>query len=130
MEKTVTEEELLNEIVNYLKTCPGKPAIMQFLGQKYGGKRQKVSFKKFGFGGYGEFTTRWKEVLDPLLEDARLRDKVGKSIVSENELIEIIREVGLKHAQTRIRDVYGHGPFARFGYGSYEEFVLKHGLSK
>lgn len=123
-----TEEELVNEIKLYLESCQGKPVIKQFLNKKYGNKKQKIKFESFGFGKYGSFMSRHNNVFGPLLVAARQDQKISNTIVTEQDLINIIKSSHIKQAQNNIRKVYGNGPFSQFGYGTFQEFIATHNL--
>lgn len=117
------EHELVALFIEHYSTCAGKPAIMQFLTKKLG---RKVNFAKFGFGKLNEFLTRHETTFSPYLDECKMKMDVNRLTVDETELVEIIRTYGFSQAMNHIRELHGHGPFSKFGFGTYEEFCTKH----
>jgi hypothetical protein len=119
----ITEQELLALFIEHYSTCPGKPAIMQFLSKKL---CCKVNFANLGFGKLNVFLAKHEKILRPYLEACKERTHVNKLTVDEDELIAIIETYGFEKSLSKIRELHGHFPFAKFGFGTYQEFCARH----
>lgn len=120
----ISEEEMVALFIEHYSTAEGKPAILPFLAKRFGASR--VNFAKFGFGKLGEFTKRHEEKFAEYRKDLQQKCNVNKLVTDEEDLIAIIEEYGFDNALSKIRSIYGSGPFSQFGYGSYSAFLEKH----
>jgi hypothetical protein len=127
-----TEEKVIEILRNHYQTCNGKPTPLKALKSHYG---QGFKFENLGLGKYGTWIQqntdkfRIEKSANEFLADVEIK-------ISEEDLLLTVTEYfsksemyyHRKHVLGHIRKIYGEGSFDQFGYGTFPDFLDRHGL--
>lgn len=135
----VNDEEMIEVVRKHYETCNGRPAPLQALKRHYG---REFNFKKLGLGGYGAWMEKHKNQFSVERDTALFLEEIDtqlgtqKITPSEEDLLVLVNAHFAKselfahrrHVLSHIRSVYGNQPFGKYGYGTFPQFLERHGL--
>lgn len=126
-------EEVIEILRHHYQICQGTPKPLKALKEHYG---KGFKFEKLGLGKYGEWLTKTQHLFKVEVIANNLITELDHSTITEKDLFETINIYFNKsemfyhrrHILKHIRNVYGEGSFASFGFGTFREFQIKHNL--
>lgn len=133
MEVSPTEQDLINTLQTYYASHSTERSPLAYLKRHYG---KGFKFQNLGLGKYGVWMSNNAHLFNIEKNACDFLDEVDVQMVTEQQLVEIVTVYfsksdtfcHRKHVLGHIRDVYGNRPFSEYGYGTFKEFCVRHGL--
>ena len=128
-----TEEKLISVLTEYYASHSSECGPLAYLKRSYG---RGFKFSNFGLGAYGKWMQANEHLFKPEKTICKLLDEVDTANTTEEQLLETVVLYFTKsemffhrrHALDHIRKVYGCRPFGDYGYGTFKQFIARHGL--
>lgn len=128
------EEEIINILIDHHQTCKGNPTPLKALKTHFG---PKFKFENLGLGKFSPWYNKNSPKFQAEIIVNNFLTEIDRKEITEQDLLNVVVDYFNKsemfshrtHVLNHIRKIYGEGPFANFGYGTFPEFLEKHNLN-
>lgn len=127
------EEEMVEVIRKHYSTCNGQPRPMNALRKHYG---PDFKYRDLGLGPFSKWMEKNYAKFEAERSAALFLTEMDNAVIKEEDLLKVIVDyfnisdkfVYRRHVLSHIRSIFGNGPFGRFGFGTFKQFLVKHNL--
>lgn len=132
----LTLDNLITNIKEIYESSDSKPQLHKSLKQIYG-HDFKQKFEQLNLGKFNNWFEQNQHIFKYEIQANRLINLTNVAIITEDEVLNKVQYFFSKSNKyshrrqvlTFLRKVYGNQPFSKLGFGTFREFIDRHGLS-
>lgn len=132
----VTLDNLISNIKEIYESSESKPRLHKSLKQIYG-HDFKQKFEQLNLGKFNNWFEQNQHIFKYEIQANRLINLTKIAIITEEEVLEKVKDFFSKSEEPShrkkvlayLREFYGNQPFRKLGFGTFRQFMERHGLS-